>query len=478
MADKRALRGRRAFLQDTVPLLIGRNPERVAPAHIVNGFLTAVYGEGPEAGSIRSLLRSTEPIQVPTLSSTIADSPTSMTLFRDSLNIVLNPDRRVFPAGGSPFPLHAAFISKNPSDDGFGRDVLEVVAKPLAAKEEILRELVAPTQTFEAISALGRVLGNGYSPQPQAISSKPGATKWLGPQTSINGRFAEALGDLVLSAAVLSTARLRSDRLVALTRGVACAAFLGSIRSAELTLARVDSWDELSPMFFYGGVPPGRAGHPEERLASQCFEAVVAAQKRSLEGLLLSRMKGKRVPRAAPTKQKLEILLKLAFPDLKRGLLEAAVGAVRWSSEIAGVAKSLGDALYPNGYLERGYRGLGRMVGLAGPDRGAGAPRFMFETPCLALLVSSTTPASDPITYPEWVDRLYDKFGILVGLGERIDPEPLLKKIGLTGNLSRAIEANHEALRKRLIAAGLATEYSDGETEVHAHPVALRKSDA
>jgi hypothetical protein len=42
----------------------------------------------------------------------------------------------------------------------------------------------------------------------------------------------------------------------------------------------------------------------------------------------------------------------------------------------------------------------------------------------------------------------------------------LLSKLETPGPIRRALEANQEALRKRLTRAGLAVEYSDGETEV------------
>lgn len=467
MAQKRALVGRRDFLEGQVPLLLGRYPDRVAPTHVINGFFAAFYEEGPAAAAVRELLRSDLVIRMPGLSHAITENLSKTRLFRESMNVVLNPDRRVFPTAGSPFPIHASVIASNPADDGFGRSVCELVLTHCEDAPRMLRALMVPGERGDALTKLGFVISNGYVPTEKINVKEITAWRWRG---DLATKFSAALAELVMNPIVCDEARLRSSRLVALTRGASCAAFLGSVRSAEFSGQVVKSWASLAPMFVYGGVPPGPPSRPEVRLASRSFESLVASQRRALLAVLADTLGRKRPPAGVPPSQRVEVLLALVFPEARKRVRDEAGRTVKWSDDPRKLAKALMSFLYPAGHLERGFRGMGRMIGLAGPDRGAGAPRFLLETPSMALLVACTVKAGESIPYPDWLDRLYDRYGMLAGLGTRTDVHALLDQLGASINLEKAIGANHEALRKRLIGAGLASEYSDGETEVHGQP--------
>jgi hypothetical protein len=106
------------------------------------------------------------------------------------------------------------------------------------------------------------------------------------------------------------------------------------------------------------------------------------------------------------------------------------------------------------------------MLGLVGPDRGAGNPRFLLETPVLAMLVQGTMEKGETLSLEEWIDRVNERFGLILGIGRQVKPHELLADIERPGPLDRAIRESHEHLRVRLIVAGLAVEYSDGETEL------------
>jgi hypothetical protein len=161
-------------------------------------------------------------------------------------------------------------------------------------------------------------------------------------------------------------------------------------------------------------------------------------------------------------------MLAVAFPNLSRSVREQATQEIRWNDDRKRLGTSLGRKVYPPGSLEQGYRVIGRMIGIAGPERGGGTPRFLLETPILALLVSATTLQEQSLAYKSWLDQVYNQFGIILGIGDQTDSVDLLRPLGFGGSLHRALEENHEILRRRLVRCGLASEYSDGETEVHA----------
>jgi hypothetical protein len=68
--------------------------------------------------------------------------------------------------------------------------------------------------------------------------------------------------------------------------------------------------------------------------------------------------------------------------------------------------------------------------------------------------------------FVEFVDRIRMTFGLVFGPGSDYQ---LPERLGLwegTGAAHRHLEVNQDMLRKRLVRAGLAREYSDGHTEL------------
>ena len=87
------LRGRRTFLRDQVPFLLGRNYERVAPAHVLNGFLCAAFGAGDDPRKVHQLLRNPDlPPEIPSIASSITEDSKSLSKFRQAMGVVLNAE--------------------------------------------------------------------------------------------------------------------------------------------------------------------------------------------------------------------------------------------------------------------------------------------------------------------------------------------------------------------------------------------------
>lgn len=107
------------------------------------------------------------------------------------------------------------------------------------------------------------------------------------------------------------------------------------------------------------------------------------------------------------------------------------------------------------------HRKLCRSIGLVGPRKGAGQ-RFVLEDTLLkALVLANVSPHSDT-TFDEFLARLYQRYGIVVGQVEA-------KSSGLYER--RKINAgyyddNRSALHEKLKRAGLLTEYSDATSLV------------
>lgn len=109
------------------------------------------------------------------------------------------------------------------------------------------------------------------------------------------------------------------------------------------------------------------------------------------------------------------------------------------------------------------HRKIGRAIGLIAPRKGPQI-RFVLGDTLLKTLVLAALPrGAAPMRFGEFLELLYDRYGIIVGPGEA-------KKAGLIDRLRINEEyytRNREALRARMQRAGLVTQYSDATALVH-----------
>src|SRR5262245_41577953 len=105
------LLGSRSFLQPDVPFLLGKYPDRVGPVHVVNGLLVALCGQGPAAAEFREFVRG-DGRSIGDVSAQIVGDDRKRRALKDSLRTILDPDHRIFPTRGSPFPLNLGLIAK------------------------------------------------------------------------------------------------------------------------------------------------------------------------------------------------------------------------------------------------------------------------------------------------------------------------------------------------------------------------------
>jgi hypothetical protein len=220
-------------------------------------------------------------------------------------------------------------------------------------------------------------------------------------------------------------------------------------------------------MFCLGEQPPGDSRSPQCRLSIRSFEGVVAQSSESIQKLILARLAigGRAVTSKVPASQRESIRVASAFPDLSEEHREAVTKLIKKFDKPELQARHLARKAYPASHIASALRSIGRMIGAAGPDRGFGSPRFLLETPVLALLVRATAKAR-PTVYAEWLDTVYERFGLILGIGDQHDFRAVLEDLDERMPIERALKENHNQLRMRLIRAGLAVEYSDSETEV------------
>jgi len=105
---------------------------------------------------------------------------------------------------------------------------------------------------------------------------------------------------------------------------------------------------------------------------------------------------------------------------------------------------------------------LGRAIGLIAPRKGP-RPRFVLGDTLLKTLVMANMHSGETLSFGALLERLYQRYGIIVGPGEAHDA-------GLVAILRINEEyyaRNRDALLIRMKRAGLVTQYSDATALVH-----------
>jgi hypothetical protein len=308
-----------------------------------------------------------------------------------------------------------------------------------------------------------------------------GETKsyWFGRDGSKAGRLLAR--NLAAFVAKMTEAPDDASRLAAiqnLGRGLYLCLAVASLLS-PLTLPdapAIKTVDGLGPMLIWAGTPPGPANHPFVMASARSFQALVATAQRRLSATLYASLKERTVPSTLPANQKLAYVLRGQIVDggvpankadktLQK--LQAELGiAIDGQSQVkASWCDALIEKTYSAEFLARGVRSMARKVGLIGPNRGAGSPRFIVETPLLGTIVAGLC-GSTSVTLEDFVDLAREQLGMVFGPGSDRTLASRLPFWEGAGNGWRLLSENQEQLRLRLVRAGLATEYSDGHTEV------------
>ena len=473
--------GLRSLLSDAAPILFGKNPDRPAPAHVLNSFVAAALGVSSIERAIRALL--VPDADVPGEFAFLrepewARDDTAFTRFRDDLSTVFNPDRRLWEKLGSPVPVHALLTTADPSDDGYGALMWELVRRHVNATQftDELRNLLAPDEPEDPVSAVAHVLVTGATVARTRERRVPESV-WFGSEGSAcGGCLAARLAEVVKALACNHDRQHRLMRIQHLARGVYFGAFL-SILLGPLAATReveASSVSDIASIVVWGGTPPGPLGHPMVAASSRSFQMVIEQHRKALLELIETKLSSVQIASTTPATQLRRSALRQALIDGGANDAQADRALEQFQSEGLQLGRGgyteqtwlrrLLDLGYSTADLTKAFRTTGRKVGIVAPDRGAGAPRFVLETPLLGTLVTAICENSS-LPFEVFVDRARERLGLIIGPGSltEVPNLDLWESAGIAGRLLRD---NQEMVRVRLVRAGLATEYSDGHTEV------------
>lgn len=458
------------------PALLGRYPDRPAPAHVLNAFVAAGFGVSPDAAKNRRFVAGTSPLEErpPFIGPGVTDD--ELQQLRADLSIIFNADRRMWADVGSPFPVHSRLATSDPSDDGLGAAVWAIFST-FATDEERSRlsSLISPALPNDVVTALAKVVVADSADGGSAVPTFEHA--WFGP----NGTHAGNAVGARLSAALCGVLAPTSDarrlqQIVELSRAAYLIAFLGALYGpvAAADDQANSAISELGMLVVWADVPPGNTSHPFVLAAAQSFRAAVQRHQAALRHVAHTALDASDTASQLPADMRLQAKVRaaLARAGVPQSRIDAEARAILVDiGELAGgagsrqAADALVAAAYPEAFLVRGFRSMGRKVGIVGPDRGAGTPRFMCESVLLGTIVHMLCPPSG-MDLETLVDAAREKLGLVFGSGTatRLETRLGLWESAATGR--RLLRDNQDALRRRLLRAGLARQYSDGHTEV------------
>jgi hypothetical protein len=154
----------------------------------------------------------------------------------------------------------------------------------------------------------------------------------------------------------------------------------------------------------------------------------------------------------------------------------------------AALARALIDGAFAKPRLREAPIGtlieLGRRAGFLSPwhNQGRGGKlqkRYNASAEFLEILIAATVEPNEPLEFPEFLDRLRESFGIVVGRPQ--DDQAIrqnnLKPVAfgaVTAFNEEDLRRNVEEMRRLIVETGYARAYADGRTIVTTNPEQVR----
>ena len=470
----------RSFLRPSINMLPGKYYGRIAPAHIAVNFLVGLLGKGNYRDEIVELLSGDA--KLPAFSKQIAAPVNEYKIqeFSKSLGVILNSDKRYFGKSFmSLFPISGDFLSTDASDDGFGKALLALMTSDqrLTLANEFAAVLDI-TKRKDRISKFIEHLSGNYVDETR-LEHEQAKEKSTGEHPSSNIDEGSPFGDVVFSLLMtgfrkvnvsdfeskVSFIRKTSAMLTALT--VLGHLFEGNW-NRNATSAQADDSRGVGPIInvvVYTPVPlPEETQSQLMRLAKvSLLHSAIGAVDGVAE--FFETMVRNATSNGAKTA---EDIADLGGSNLDSAQYKNLIKSFEEFDVLNNPKALIHSSLGPK-ELVSAIRYLGSKVGLVGPFSGGSQRRIHFETRMLDALVFFV--CDKPMIFQDFVNAVYAKLGLIVGLPNT----PAFKDEGLKKLLAcsegsigidESLRTSHKEMQQRLVIAGLAQRFSDGNTIV------------
>lgn len=400
-----------------------------------------------------------------------------MNLLRALAENALNPDSGVYdqPDKASFTLANERFVTRDPSDNRAGL----FLARLLTAEPEdradaagYIRELLRSEEDAWTTLALPLLESE---PREEAMSEEAAVRA-----ARADHLFESSQGRM--DSPTLSTLRDAYDRLARFERTVGSK--LNSLRRLmlfgcfALHIHLISRWSEAREGVFR---PPILLDFSDGAVTSvrDAGRATLRAAEDAIEGLVLARFRERIAEEYGSAGGEIEAAFeyldgmqgfRTAFDNYHAGGRDA----------IDALARVLVDEAFQSGHPLGFTIELGRRAGFLSPWSNAGRggklrKRYTATAEFLEILVAATVEPDDPLEFPEFLDRLRDDLGIVVG---RPEDDQIIRRnnlferqFGATTTINEEdLRRNVEEMRNLVIESGYAKAYADGRTVVTTNP--------
>lgn len=451
MSNKKTMTLMQNLLKSDLPLFPSGSYTRPAPAHIFNKFSFELLGNGELSTSVIAMRRDISKLNEYFSEHTSREIKEE---FLRSIDILLNSDKRSFIKGNfsSFFLISKELINKSdPSDDGYGRALKGIFSTDqLLFIQNFLVNLLDARLSEDVVSKfisklneISTITHNNELPNLETKGTVFG-----------NVIFEVFKNGLVkMEKDIKNVERINSLQKISIF--LAFTVVIGSLY--ECCLVNIEKTKNVKPhdvlgIFCYTGLPPGNPRSVLTKLAQaslkdaisrgylgsfQIFKNIFKENINQIENEVLKRMSG----------QSARDLVQLLERNWKKQSLEEF-------KELVSPAD-----------FSAAFRSLSGKIGFAGPVKGTGEKRILFEANFLEVLVYFFSNEGD--TFEDFVNNCYERMGLILGRPKNLSESNYLKLEKLSSrhsDVDEALENSQELLRQRLVKSGLAREFSDGFT--------------
>jgi hypothetical protein len=454
------------------------NTTKVKPVHLANGLFRAILGKTASTRLLHRFVFHQEATgEIPPghdLDSVISDlldceaiepgiDPEKIAAFRRQLKQVVSADNGVFTGQMQSYSAGAAaFLSKDTVGQdagGFVASWLQFIGSPLYKQIEqclhdqtdIVSQLCQPLLTNET--------------EPFEIFANIEDLKFTESQLRVRNKNTQWAGLEKAAETLASNLQIHPDKLFRLRMTVLFSAFVVMRHVSSLESYYDKEKSNSPPPFLLEFGFNGNLKDASKQSYSRCTQSIARFYSFAFGEVLKKTHTADQLMRCSPPRYK---------EGTKKKVDEQGDNVWKVKRESAKTAKNkfllFGEAIFDILALQaeadpiRYFRGLGRRIGLLHPPNGGTVPWFRPKHDLVELMIYSCIEPNESLELSFLCERMYERFGILVGGGAT--DESVLESNGIFSWDRDSLAENSTAFSSALVDHGFATQLADGVLKV------------
>lgn len=446
----------REIVKSRLPLIPAKYPTKPTPVHIANNFVSIAIGTGSLSGELKQWVR-----EQGVLSHLFQGSGENLQKDSDSLQELLraifDSDGNVFKSMASPFPISEKIIGRDPTDDGYALNLWHSLgANNRQEITELLKNFYQETGNSSSLKGLFDLLMLDGAPTSNSVQSSETYTS-----------VGKNVGEIIIQGLQRKLdqplhIKLEVVRQLSTLLGVfVVIGMMFDSCAEERELGPDAEPSKILGTFVYTGNIGGRSS-TEQKLSMMAVMSLRDTIERSYIGL--NKVMIGMVDDAQKTSKAKN------WDEFSRDFAtrytsaQSAQDFIKFMNHFGeSNIEGLIESMYPLTHLRSGIRSLGIKTGFVWPSRKED-PRLVLDSNFLTSLVSFLGEEDMPIE--DFIKNVHDKLGLILGYsGISEDSIVQLERIaGRRLEVRDLLLKSERYLSIRLVAAGLARQYSDGST--------------